>query len=115
MKENISKVVGLNIKNIRESHGLSLNKLSKLVEYSTPSTLYSLESGKGSISLEKLEKISEVLKVPINKLLLDPDANSDINKLADKEKLIILNRKIKKLSNEIMETTKEMEKILSEN
>jgi len=99
--KSINQVVGENITKYRTLKGISSYKLAIDSGYSAPSTLYSLEAGKGGISLEKLEKIASLLEVEVTDLL--QSHNSD---LSDEEKL-------KNLSKIIMASAKEMNDILN--
>lgn len=66
MKE-ISKIVGLNIKKIRDDKGLSLDKLSVLTDVSK-SMLGQIERGESSPSVNVLWKIANGLKVSFQTL-----------------------------------------------
>lgn len=87
-------MLGDNIRAFRKEKGLSLNKLAKLVGMS-PSYLSDLENNKSiNPSMEKLNKLAEVLEVKIEDFYKsEPD---ELDKL--EEDMKVLYSKVKKLS-----------------
>ena len=68
LKKSIPRIVGKNIRDIRESKGLSQTQLSHLVG-SDRQYLYKIENAKVGISVVKLSIISKALEVPVSSLL----------------------------------------------
>lgn len=68
--EEITIVVGQNIKRIRDDKGLSLDKLSQLTDVSK-SMLGQIERGESSPSINILWKIAQGLKINLNSLILE--------------------------------------------
>lgn len=62
------ELLGLNIKKYRKERKLSQNRLAELVDLSREH-LACIETGKEYISLRKLFLISDVLKIPVKKLI----------------------------------------------
>ncbi|UOQ43388.1 helix-turn-helix domain-containing protein [Halobacillus salinarum] len=56
------------IKTIRKKNGISLERMSNLLGYSSPNGYFYLESGKSKFPAEKLAIVSTVLGVPIENL-----------------------------------------------
>lgn len=75
--EKVIKIenLGENIKNYRNSKGLSLKELSKDIEIS-PSMLSQIESGKANPSLNTLKLISKYLEIPMFSLFMEKNINS---------------------------------------
>lgn len=65
---DIQKIVGTNIRNIRESQKLSQEKLADLSELDR-TYIFSIEKGKRNISIKVLFKIAKALKVSIHELI----------------------------------------------
>ena len=59
---DLKKLLGKRIQNIRKSRGLTQEKLAELINIETPSLSY-LETGKYAPSIDTLQKLSEVLQV----------------------------------------------------
>lgn len=59
---DLKKLLGQRIRNIRKSKGLTQEKLAELINIETPSLSY-LETGKYAPSIDTLQKLSEVLNV----------------------------------------------------
>ena len=62
------KIIGVNIKKLREEQGLTLRALAKKIEISA-SFLSQVESGKASPSLSTLKSISDALATTIGNLI----------------------------------------------
>jgi transcriptional regulator with XRE-family HTH domain len=65
---DVQKVVGTNIKNIRESQKLSQEKLASLADLDR-TYIFSIEKGRRNISINVLFKISKALNVSIHELV----------------------------------------------
>ena len=57
------KVIGANVKKLREQKGFNKTQLAELISYSHSSPIYSSDIGKQGVSIEKLNKIANVLGV----------------------------------------------------
>ncbi len=68
MKSEITKKVGQNIKNIAKIKGIRLGDLASKMGISQP-YLSEILSGKAKLTLEHLNKISEILEVPLSVLI----------------------------------------------
>lgn len=64
---DVRRIVGQNIKNIRNYRGLSQNELAKTINL-TRSSVANMESGKLNIGLDNLYELSLALQVPITSL-----------------------------------------------
>lgn len=64
----MKKVLGENIKIIREKKGLTQVFVSKELGYRSPSMLSEIESGKKGLDAEKIPLLAKVLNVPIEEL-----------------------------------------------
>ena len=62
------KLLGENIKKYRKQKGFSQNQLAELLDISREH-LGCIEIGREYVSLRKLFLISDVLKIPLNKLI----------------------------------------------
>lgn len=60
----LSKVIGRNIKHIRETKGIKQVHLAKILKM-TPASVSYIENGKSDVSIGKLEKIAKALEVNI--------------------------------------------------
>jgi transcriptional regulator with XRE-family HTH domain len=69
---DVQKIVGTNIKNIRESKKLSQEKLADLSNLDR-TYIFSIEKGRRNISIKVLFKIAKALDVSILKLVKDID------------------------------------------
>ena len=99
----IKKILGNNIRNLRTSKWWTQGYLADVLEL-TPSFLTLVESGQRGMSLEVVEKVSEIFDIPIASLFIDHDYSpnpSEDKKLLRKAELKQLKQKLK---NEI-ETT----------
>lgn len=65
---DIQKVVGTNIKNIREGQKISQEKLAHLSDLDR-TYIFSIEKGRRNISIKVLFKIAKALKVSIHELV----------------------------------------------
>ena len=72
MKKDINRVVGLNIRRIREKRGLSQEKLAALADIHRV-YIGQVERGEKNIGLKNLEKIAVALGVDIH-VLVDIDS-----------------------------------------
>ena len=70
----IEKVVARNIRLIRKSQKISQECLAEALGVSWQQ-ISNYETGKSKISLDKLERISQFLDVPINQFLLSSDVS----------------------------------------
>jgi len=57
------------LKTAREKKGYSYRDMSKFIGAKSSATYYNLESGKTEPKASQLVKISEILKIPIKKIL----------------------------------------------
>ncbi|MEH7126002.1 helix-turn-helix transcriptional regulator [Bacillus sp. JJ1773] len=62
------KVLGTNIKEIREFRGLTQIYVSRELGYKSPSMLSEIESGKKGLDAEKIPQLAEILNVSINQI-----------------------------------------------
>jgi transcriptional regulator with XRE-family HTH domain len=67
---DIQKIVGTNIKNIRETKNLSQEKLADLSDLDR-TYIFSIEKGRRNISIKVLFKIAKALEVSILELVKD--------------------------------------------
>ena len=74
MENKVCKVLGINIKNIRKSRGLTQNKLAELINLDVKS-LSLIETGHGFASAKTLEKIQNVLNVELGDLFRTNNEN----------------------------------------
>ena len=86
--ENIHRVIGKKIKEIRKNSGITQEQLSEYAGI-TPNYISLLENGRKRASIETLDKISKALKVPISKLF-DFSYNAKKTKSSYEKKLKIL-------------------------
>jgi len=78
MANNICKILGENIKHYRKTRGLKQDKLAELIGLEIKS-LSLIETGKGFVSAKTLEKLSNVLNVPVSDLFAEENnKNSEI-------------------------------------
>lgn len=107
MKNNIQIQLGKKIQRYRKIKGYSQEKFAELIGIAT-NTLSSIETGKAFMTAQTLEKITQVLCVPLPELFefSNEKQNNDIYKLilkklelikADKERLNILYKLINSL------------------
>ena len=61
----LNKIIGANIKNIRKSYNLPIERIASILNESVYS-LDSIESGKKSLTLHSVYKLSEALNIPID-------------------------------------------------
>lgn len=86
---NLKKLLGLRIKEIRKSLNMTQERLAELVGIGTPNISY-IENGKFAQSVDTLEKMAKVMNVkPYEFYMFDHLDNIDSIK---KNYLIILNR-----------------------
>lgn len=76
MEENICKILGTNIKRIRNTKNLTQNKLAELLGIEVKS-LSLIETGKGFASAKTLENLTKVLEVTITDLFAIPNQNNN--------------------------------------
>ena len=99
----IKKILGNNIRNLRISKGWTQGYLADVLEL-TPSFLTLVESGQRGMSLEVVEKVSEIFNVPIASLFIDHDYSPN----PAEDKIILRNAELthlkQKLSNEIQKS-----------
>lgn len=72
--------IGENIKQYRQEAGIKQGDFAKSLGI-TSTTLSKIEMGKGSVKMDTLKQISEILKIPLEKLIFGRDAillDSDI-------------------------------------
>ena len=67
-KENLLKIVGQNIKNIREEKNISQQQLAAACNFEK-SNMSRIEAGRSNLTLYSLYKISNVLDVRVEKLV----------------------------------------------
>ena len=82
MIDNFYKKLGSKIKNIRESRGLSQEKLADLLKV-TRSSLSQIENGERKISAEEIANLSKIFDIPSDVLL---DLKKDIKVVLQKKK-----------------------------
>ena len=58
------------LKSVRESKGYSYRDMSKFLGAKSSATYYNIETGKSEAKASQLLKISEILKIPIKKILV---------------------------------------------
>ena len=78
MKTDFSINIGARIRHFRELAGLSQLELSELIPCE-PSTLAHYETGKNLVSMTRLKKISEVLKIEPYQFFISANNKSDKN------------------------------------
>lgn len=66
---NLEKT-GINIKQMREEKGLSVQKLADFMEFEAVQAVYNWQSGKSLPSLENLKLLSELFDKPIEDILI---------------------------------------------
>lgn len=109
MKTEFSIKLGARIKHFRELNGLSQLELSSLVPCE-PSTLAHYETGKNLVSMTRLQRIAEVLKVEPYLFFLwenpknDAETVSIINSLISKADKVQISL-IKKIIESVIELT----------
>ena len=64
------KMTGRRIKELRLAAGLSVNDLVQRIDLITPQAVYKWESGRVNPGIENLVLLSEVLKVPIDDIIV---------------------------------------------
>lgn len=72
--------IGKNIKQYRQEAGIKQGEFAKSLGI-TSTTLSKIEMGKGSVKMDILKKISEKLKIPLEKIIFGADTillNSEI-------------------------------------
>ena len=104
MEYDICKILGNNVKKYRKLKGYSQEKFAELIEIGVTS-LSLIERGKGFVSAPTLEKISAVLKIPVNILMSGEEETENSlfeevemridNIKNDKRKLKLLNEYLK--------------------
>lgn len=81
--------IGENIKYFRKEKGMKMNEMAEKLGI-TAVTLSGIESGKGAVRLDILEKIAELLDIKVERLLFNRDSlvvDSEIlNKLQEETK-----------------------------
>lgn len=87
MKTEISIKIGARIRHFRELAGLSQLQLSEMVQCE-PSTLAHYETGKNLVSMTKLIRISEVLKVDLYQFFVLAPVETDIETTEKLNKLL---------------------------
>lgn len=87
MKTDISVSIGARIRHFRELAGLSQLQLSEKVQCE-PSTLAHYETGKNLVSMTKLIRISEVLKVELYQFFIPELKSADVHTSERLNKLI---------------------------
>ena len=90
---SLKDYIGLKIKNGRLEKGLTQEQLAAEIGKAVE-TISNIERGRNHTSLETLEKISDVLDIPVARLFKDADKASGISrrrmeKLEDFEKLLM--------------------------
>ncbi|MBE6994437.1 MAG: helix-turn-helix transcriptional regulator [Ruminococcaceae bacterium] len=100
-RKEINKRIGANIQFLREDNGYTQDRLSELIGI-TPNHLSAIERGVSGISLENLQKLSELLGVSIDSIFYGD--NRDNN-----EELTIA----KRITNLDSEDRKYVKKVLS--
>ena len=88
---NLMEIIGKNIKYLRIKKGLSQQQLANKIDKDRSSIAY-WESGKTTISLESLAKLSEVFNIPFSELMKE-ESEDDKEK---KEDLIFFDKLLKK-------------------
>lgn len=82
MIDNFYKKLGLKIKNIRETRGLSQKKLADFLKITRPS-LSQIENGERKITAEEIANLSKIFDIPSDVLL---DLKKDITVMLQKKK-----------------------------
>lgn len=82
IEKNSQKIIGEKIKKIRKENKITQTELANLIG-KTPSSIQKYEYGLTSIPLEVLEKISNVLKKPLNFFLPPEYKNVSKSELKD--------------------------------
>lgn len=75
MKNKVCKTLGENISKIRKQKKLKQDELAELIGVETKS-LSLVETGNGFVTAKTLEKISEILKVPVSELFEEENSKS---------------------------------------
>lgn len=70
-KENLLKIVGQNIKNIREEKNISQQQLAAACNFEK-SNMSRIEAGRSNLTIYSLYKISSALEVDMKKLIQFP-------------------------------------------
>lgn len=71
----MNKQIGLNIKTIRKSKGISQSLVSKKLGYKSSSSLCEIESGKKGIDVEKLPTLCKVLDCSLNQIFFGSEVH----------------------------------------
>ncbi|WP_028982764.1 helix-turn-helix transcriptional regulator [Sporolactobacillus terrae] len=67
----MSKLIGNNIRNIRERNGLTQAFVSKAIGYKSASMISEIESGKKGLDAEKIPLLAKTLNVPVQEIFFD--------------------------------------------
>lgn len=95
--DSMNRIVGANIRRLREENGLSMEELSKLSGVSK-SMLAQVERGEGNPTLSTLWKISNGMKVPFDALTVRPKIPYEIVKTTEIQPILEDNGKVKNYS-----------------
>ncbi len=76
MENNVCKILGSNIKRLRNSRKLTQNKLAELLNIEVKS-LSLIETGKGFASAKTIENITKVLDISVTDLFSVPNSKDN--------------------------------------
>ncbi|MGO4344528.1 helix-turn-helix domain-containing protein [Paenibacillus sp. MCAF9] len=84
MNNDILKLVGEKIREVRKEKGLTQEQLGEMADF-TYSYIGRIERGQKNISLQNLDRIARILDVPVHRLF---DYEYEYSKLTNKGKLV---------------------------
>ncbi len=71
-REKLKVKIGSNIRSARESRGISLRELSRLLLHKSPAALSNIETGKNLPDIDTIFAICKHLRVELSHILPDP-------------------------------------------